>query len=69
MITEDRKYQSDVFKISGFALMTPFGKFVLDILSLGLNITTWFYVNLLVSFALFLVGVIIIQKGYEAVTD
>lgn len=70
MISEDRKYQSDIFKITGFALMTPLGRFVLNLLELGpRGDIVSFVLNVIGSFILFFFGIIAIQRGYEFVQE
>lgn len=34
MVLEEDKYRAELFKIGGFALMSPFGKFVLGVIIL-----------------------------------
>ena len=70
MVSEDRRYRAEVFKICGFALMTPFGKIILQLLDIGLQIITLrFFVSLLISLFLFSFGVIMLQIGYESVQE
>ena len=70
MVREDQKFRAEVFKICGFALMTPLGRFVLDFLKSGFNGTiTYFVAELILSLILFLSGAIMIQIGYEAVQE
>lgn len=60
------KYQSDVFKVLGLSLMTPFGKLILNLLENGYkNITESFYGNLIGSMILLLIGACFIQIGFE----
>ena len=68
MISEDRKYRSEFFKISGFALMTPMGKLVLDVIGSNFaNLSSALIPGFIVSSLLFLGGIMMIQNGYEAV--
>ena len=70
MILERQKYRAEVFKICGFALMTPFGRFVLSTIEHGFrNLTFDSLGNLLTSFILFLFGIMAIQVGYEEVFE
>ena len=58
------EYQSEVFKLSGFALMTPFGRLMLNLLENGFNgILTNF--NFIGAMLLFLLGLWFIQRGYK----
>ena len=60
------QYQSEIFKIMGLSLMTPVGRFGLNVLEKGfLNDTSTFYSNLLGAMVLFCLGVIVIQIGFE----
>ena len=68
MISEDQKYRSEAFRISGFALMTPIGKLVLDVIGSNFaNLSSALIPGFMVSFLLFLGGIIMIQRGYESV--
>jgi putative Mn2+ efflux pump MntP len=66
MIYEDRKYQAELFKIGGFALMTPLGKYIIDLLQAGvINFKINPVISFVASFLLFLLGVIMLQRGFE----
>ena len=66
MILEEDKYRAEVFKIAGFGLMTPFGKYIIDLLQTGIvNFRINPMVSFSVSFLLFILGVIILQRGFE----
>ena len=70
MISEEQKYLADVYKLSGFALMSPFGRFILflsDIYSSYKEPKPILIAHLLLSLVLFICGIIMIQKGYEEV--
>ena len=70
MIHEENKYRAEVFKIAGFALMTPFGTIVLDMFRSGfINLKPNIIIALLTSLLLVYLGVILIQRGFEAVED
>lgn len=70
MIKEYQKYGAEVFKIGGFALMTPLGRFVLDTLHFNFsNLTQSSVINIITSFLLFLLGIMFIQIGYETVWE
>lgn len=67
MIEEYQKYKADFYKISGFALMTPLGRFVLDIMHSNFaDLTLDSLSNFSVSLLLFLIGIMFVQIGYEA---
>lgn len=70
MISEDKKYLADVYKLSGFALMSPLGRFILFLSDVFLNykeLKPILIIHLFISLVLFLCGMIMIQKGYEEV--
>jgi len=70
MITELQKYRAQVFQILGFALMTPLGKFVLDLKDIKLeNINLWFFLYLFISLFLTYLGIICIFKGEEKLEE
>ena len=64
MITEEEKYKSETYRIVGIAMLTPIGPVFLTPLvllkQLGL---TGFIIYLLISFASFILGGIIIERG------
>lgn len=59
------KYKSEVLKLSGFALTIPLGKIYLDLPQLFISgVTHWFIAfYILISFLLWLAGIIIILRG------
>ena len=60
------EYQSEVFKIMGLSLMTPMGRFILNILENGFgNFTINSYIDFIGSVILLLIGLCFIQRGYE----
>lgn len=66
MIKEENRYKSDTLRITGIALMTPFGKMVIDFFSLRsqcnkFELIIYFFISLL----LFMSGIIAIEKGRE----
>ena len=66
MSVNEYQYQSEVFKILGLSLMTPFGKLVLTLLENGFeNLTGAFYGNSTGSVILLLIGAYFIQIGFE----
>ncbi len=68
MITDLDKYRIEIFKITGFAIMTPFGRLFLDPVSIlkefGL-LGSFLYCIICVS--LTIGGVILILKGYDII--
>jgi len=67
MILERQKYRAEIFKILGIALLTPLGRFVLNTLETGLEISFQTFVNASGSFALFIIGIIFLEIGYQEV--
>ena len=68
MISEEQKFCAEVYKISAFALMTPFGRFFLFFSDLNLSdLTILFFTHLVISIVLFCYGVIMLQRAYEQV--
>ncbi len=67
MITEEQKYRAYTFNLAGFALMTPFGKLVLDVLSIyrefEFNIFSIGYI--IFCFVLVIVGLKSIAHGRD----
>ena len=69
MINEE-EYLAEVYKIAGFALMSPMGKLILsipDISADSLNYQFLIYIGL--SIVLFLIGFIMILNGYGIVYE
>ena len=67
---EEHKFLADVYKVSGFALMTPLGRYFLILSDLRINnLTFQFYVHLVVSIILFCFGAIMIQRAYEEIQE
>ncbi len=70
MISEGKKYRAQTFNIGGFALMSLFGKIAMQPLETfkeyGL---IGFVCYTVVSIILFILGVLLIQRGYEAVDE
>ena len=66
MISEDRKYKSEFYKIAGLALMTPVCRFILNFIESGLTSSkSQLLINALASLLLFSFGIIAFQRGYE----
>ncbi len=67
MITSD-EYRSEILKIVGFALMTPFGKMILSILdSDPIDFNIKFAICFVISLLLLYIGIIITVRGYEII--
>ena len=65
MTTYD-EYRADTFRICGLALMTPFGKWILDLPNLkldGINIQS--IISFGLNIILFYFGIILVLKGFE----
>lgn len=70
MITEEQKHLADIFKIAGFALMTPLGRIVLNIPEFNFTyLNIQYIIFALVSLALFYLGIIFMLKSIEKVTE
>ena len=66
MVAESKKYRAQFLQISGFCLMTPIGKLVLEFLDLGWNdLTIKFFFYLIVALVLTYFGIIFIIRGME----
>jgi len=67
MINEN-EYLADIYKLAGFALMTPFGKLILSIPDLNFdNLSRQLFIFLLLSIVFFLVSIILFFSGYAIV--
>lgn len=66
VIPKDEEYRSEIFKIAGFAMMAPIGKFFLEpwVIFKEINIIK-FVIFLAVSSFLAYAGLIFIMKGYD----
>ncbi len=66
MIKEIDKYSAEIFKIAGFALMSSFGRIVIQpsvvLNEFGLK---GFIFYTILSLFLFFIGIIILIKGYD----
>ena len=64
MITKDREYIAEIFKIAGFAFVAPFGKLVLGIPYFSLEkITIESLLNVVLTFSFACIGIILIVTG------
>ena len=70
MTNEEHKFLADVYKVSGFALMTPLGRYFLILSDIKItSLTIQFYIHLIVSIILFCFGGIMIQRAYEKIQE
>lgn len=70
MVAEYQKYRAEVYKILGIAFMTPLGKLVLNFLSDGPEtVNENLALNLFGSFLLLVIGIIMLQIGFESVMN
>ncbi len=70
MLADDQKYLSDVFKLAGFALMTPIGKVVLNLSDLKpFSLNTRSVCILLFLMLLFYFGIITLYEGYKTTRE
>ena len=66
MIDELDKYRVEIFKIAGFAMMTPLGRiFVQPTVVFNEFKPVWFFIYLLISFGLGTIGFMLILKGSD----
>ena len=64
MVTKEHEYMAQALQVTGFALMTPFGKIILDPISTFSSFgETFFFYYLLASLILMIIGFICIQRG------
>ena len=70
MTNEEHEFLADVYKVSGFALMTPLGRYFLILSDIRFpDLTIQFFIYLTVSIVLFYFGVIMIQRAYEEIQE
>ncbi len=66
MVTEKDKYRAQFYQISGFALMSPLGKLIIDLKTL--KIEDFHFILFIYTFiyaVLFLCGMLLICKGLD----
>ncbi len=69
MLTEE-EYLTEIYKISGFALMSPIGKFILSIPDISIDCLNYqFFIYVGLSILLFLIGLIMLLSGYVIVYE
>ena len=69
MIQEHQKYRAELFKIAGFALLTPIATLFFDILRNYLSLSSQFFAYLVGSIILAFLGIITLQRGYEELME
>ncbi|MBI3591504.1 MAG: hypothetical protein HY094_09045 [Candidatus Melainabacteria bacterium] len=70
MVNEEQKQLAEIFKIAGFALMTPFGNVILGFPGLKpADFTALFFLNLPLSMGLFYLGIIVLLKSLEKTAE
>lgn len=68
MASDFNKYRAQMFQISGFSLMVPVGKMVINFIDGELmNANSRFFVALLISIFLLFCGIMLLLKGLECV--
>ena len=67
MINDEQLYRAYTFNVAGFALMTPFGKLILDALSIykGFELTIFSVSYIIFCFGLVIVGLRSIAHGRD----
>jgi len=67
MASDLQQYRAQIFQISGFALMSPIGKFVLDLKDTKLkDMDIWYFICLVIAFMLGYFGIILYLKGKKS---
>ena len=70
MVTKQQEYQAQFFQISGFCLMTPLGKLVLNFLDFELkDLTLKFFLYCLFTLFLLYLGIILVLHGMEPLEE
>ncbi len=66
MIPKDEEYRTEIFKIAGFAMMAPIGKFFLEPWVTFKEVNNGiFFIFLIVSLFLAYIGLVFVMKGYD----
>lgn len=66
MIYEVDKYNAEILKIAGFALMTPFGRIIVQpTIVFGEFNLIWFFIYVGFCLLLFFLGVVFVVRGYD----
>lgn len=64
MLSEEERYRAYTFNFAGFALMTPFGRLVLENVKLFNDVGAgWFVFNCTISLFLFWAGLTFVEQG------
>ena len=70
MINELNKYRVDIFKIAGFAVMVPFGRLFIEPTVIFNEVgLIGFPIYVMISFGLFMLGLMFICKGYDIIEE
>lgn len=71
MVTELDKYRAQYFQISGFCLMSPLGKIILNLFDYELKeiLTIKFLICSVIALLLFYLGLVLIFKGEEKLEE
>ena len=68
MATDGDTYRAYTLNVAGFALMSTFGKIVLEFPALKLNnLGLQFFIFLIIALFLFFLDIIFISRGYEII--
>lgn len=66
MIRESDKYRSDIFKIIGLAMLTPFGKLLIDPITIFSTHSVGNSIFIAISSTTsFILGILLITKGFD----
>lgn len=70
MVSDIQKYRAQIFQVMGFAFMSPFGKFMLDLKDIKImDITLWSFIYFLFSFVAAYYGIILFNKGQDELEE
>ena len=69
-MTKHNEYRAETFRIFGLSVMAPFGKVILALSDLKLEeMDIQLIIYFVISLILILFGIILIQRGYEILTE
>lgn len=70
MVTESDKYSAETMKVSGFALMTPFGRIIIQPVVVFNELgSVSFIIYFVFTFFLFLYGGYLVAQGYNILRE
>ena len=70
MITEEQKYRAEILKITGFALIAPFGKVFLTLPFIEIfKLPAESVLYMLLTIGLTIIGIIILSIGVDLITE